>query len=147
MKISKLPPPIAVTEQARRQFGVDFENDDIAFTYGDTVHVAEGYISPDVEVHEGIHIVQQASHPRGPAGWWEDYFKNPHFRLLQEVMAYRAQYHFISSHCKDRNRANAMLMTLAGHLSGPMYGKMISMREALLYIKGSKKEPLSPLEV
>lgn len=138
MKISKLPPPIAVATRALHQFKVDFENDDVAFAYGDTVHVASGILAPDVEVHEQVHLNQQAEHEGGAAGWWDDYFKDPEFRISQEVAAYKAQYHYIWRNVRDRNRLHASLHKLASYLSGPMYGKMVSMGEAMQLIRGTK---------
>jgi len=94
-KISTSPPP--VYERAVKEFGVDFYGHPIStiFTYGDTIHVASGYLQKDVLAHELTHVEQQTTYPGGAAAWWERYFIDEDFRLQQEIEAYRRQYKFV----------------------------------------------------
>jgi hypothetical protein len=128
MKYSKHPPPIY--EKARKLWGVDFEKG-VVFTYGDTCHTATGTLPNHMVPHEETHSLQQGD---DPAAWWEEYMRNPAFRLAQELEAYRAQYAWIRLHVKGRQQQFELLKKLARDLSGPMYGLDIGFQKALMMI-------------
>lgn len=110
---------------------VDWEQG-IAVTYGDTVY-SKYPLHKMVMVHEQVHIDQQSIIGRDI--WWKKYLTDAAFRIEQEKPAYTAQAEFIRENVRDRNQAFKLLHKLALDLSGAMYGKMISFREAteLLY--------------
>ena len=106
---------------------------DTIFAYGDAIYNPNNVpITPDLEVHEGVHMGQQANNV---ADWWVKYLADPQFRLEQEIEAYQAQYIFICKVVKDRNRQNRILSKIAEFLSGPMYGGLITHSEAMEIIK------------
>lgn len=112
----------------------------VVFCYGDTIYAPGGArgITPDLEAHEAVHMRQQVYGwlGTGPKRWWKKYLKDPKFRLEQELEAYRAQYQFYKEVVSDdRNKVNALLLKIAGHLSGPIYGNLISTSEAVKLIK------------
>lgn len=100
------------------------------FCYGDVIYTpnlepGQG-IAPHLVVHESVHMRQQKE-AGGPEAWWERYLADVEFRLVQEVEAYRAQYHFVlTNHGNDKRALERFLFDLAGDLSGPMYGNIIS---------------------
>lgn len=97
-KISRVPPPCYAAAQAK--FGVNFFRDGVVFTYGDTIHVYKGGLTPDLVVHESMHIQQQKHYRGGAQGWWMDYIRDPEFRLEQELQAYRAQWNYVKTYYK-----------------------------------------------
>jgi hypothetical protein len=105
----------------------------VIFTYGDTIYSPTTQeISRNLEVHEAVHMRQQGD---DPAGWWERYLLDDEFRLSQEVEAYHEQYKFVQQDVKDRNLRTRFLMKIAADLSGPMYGNIVTHRQALNMIK------------
>lgn len=111
--ISQLPPP--VYKKAQEKFGVDFYKG-IVFTYGNTIHVANGKLSPDLLVHELVHVKQQAEYPGGKEAWWDRYFEDNTFRFDQEIEAYQAQYRKVCMMTKDRNKRYKDLLFFAKSL-------------------------------
>lgn len=128
MKCSTEPPP--VYERAKELWGVTMESG-VVFTYGDTCHVITGLLPDWLEAHEIVHTKQQTD----PKAWWEKYFIDPQFRLEQELEAYKAQYKWIEKHIKDKNTRFKWLNKFATDLSSPMYGGIITKREAMNLIK------------
>lgn len=127
-KISAEPPP--VYERAKKEWGVDFST--AIFTYGDTIH-SRNPLSDDLLAHELVHVARQTE--TGKDEWWDRYFTDPKFRLMEEVMAYQAQYSHLKQTVPDRNRLAVYLAQLARTLSGSMYGNIISYGEAIAMIR------------
>lgn len=133
MKISYSKPPIY--DKAKAAF--QFKEPGTIFTYGDTIYNPGGVpLTPDLITHEEVHERQQkAIGAFGARRWWKRYLKDPQFRFEQELEAYRAQYKFVKGFIKDRNTLAAYLNEIAGFLSGPMYGNIISRSDAAQRIK------------
>lgn len=127
-------PPAAIYDRAVKEFGVNYE-DGVVFTVGDIVYT-KYEISEDLQEHELVHVKQQKE--LGVSIWWERFFADPIFRLEQEVEAYRTQYKWIERHFHDRNARHYYLNAFAGFLSGPMYGKLVSHKDAMNLIKNEK---------
>lgn len=103
------------------------------FTFGDIIYVPSGMPpTPDLEVHENVHSLQQAS---GVDEWWNQYFRLEGFRYEQELAAYRAQFRYIKTVLKDRNAQMRFAVNIAGLLAGPMYGKIVDFHTALRAIR------------
>lgn len=107
----------------------------IVFTYGDTVYVPSGQPLPsDLEAHEQVHIDRQSN----PAEWWARYLVDMQFRLDEELAAYRVQYAYaLENYSRDHRRA--LLTHISKDLSGAMYGKLITRKEAIKLITEGKK--------
>lgn len=100
----------------------------VIYTYGDTVYIPNGEpLSDDLEVHESVHVVQQAE--MGADVWWKRFLDEPEFRLSQELEAYRAQWLFIKVN-KNRKIKRAMFKHIVDSLSSPTYGNMVTRIEA-----------------
>lgn len=124
MKILKEKPPIY--DKCVEKFGVDWE-DGVIFTYGENIY-CKNDLPENKIVHESVHIKQQGDNPDE---WWERYFNDTEFRLVQEVEAYRAETQWANYKIRDRNNRMRLIMQNAKDLSSPMYGSIISFQEAL----------------
>lgn len=115
-------------EEAQKVFKFDSKKK-IAFAYGDKIYNPNDMvIGPDVIVHEETHLRQQAG---DPATWWLRYLKDTHFRMEQEIEAFRNQYNYICSQVKDKNRRYTQLHNICIELSSPLYGNMLSYTDAM----------------
>lgn len=142
--IKALPPNIDEIDAA---FGVRkiLEKQSIYFSWGDRIFNPGGTdISPAIMRHEIVHGMQQKSErdarisiDHGCRAWWIKYLHDPEFRLAQEIEAHRAEYEWH----RDRNEASQpyrgyrsrldfRLQQIALRLSGPLYGRLISLSEA-----------------
>lgn len=123
MKYSDQKPPN--WEKLVALFGVDWKY--TVVTWGDTVHAARP-LTPDLEVHEAVHVRQQAE--IGVMAWWKRFYEDPAFRLEQELEAYRAQFEFIRKCSNDRNQIFKIRDRIASDLAGHIYGNCISYEDA-----------------
>lgn len=133
MKIAIAKPPIY--DEAKKLF--DLKEDQVTlFTYGDTCYNPAGVnITKDLIAHEETHMRQQEYSETVAGLWWKRYFADPEFRMNQEIEAYHAQYQKICTTVKQRDARTRNLWGLAKHLSGPMYGHIITHTQALHLIK------------
>lgn len=127
MKIVSAYPPnyeeIAATFKIKGRAG-------IIFTYGDTIYNPSHVdVPPDLVAHESVHMNQQTLYGMTPEKWWEQYLTDSDFRYKQELEAYRAQYQFAKAHY-GRTQRRAVLAHISKALAGPMYGNLISTRQA-----------------
>ena len=106
----------------------DLKGRKVVFTYGDTLYNPHGGdIPPHLMVHEETHRIQQGAEVKE---WWEQYLHDDVFRLGEELEAYQAQYRHLKKTVKDRNALARFLFVIAGDLSSPIYGSLITHREA-----------------
>ena len=131
MKVTKGTPPNFEAIKAALP-GAD--KGGVIFTYGDTIYLTgDASLTAELRDHEAVHVEQQANYPGGPEAWWEKYLADPAFRLSQELPAHRVEYQ--SSPERDRNQRAMALHVIASRLSGPLYGKLMTFREALRAIR------------
>ena len=103
------------------------------FPYGNIIYNPSGLPIPqDIMIHEAVHIAQQGENP---AYWWQRYIFDKNFRLSQEIEANREQYKFICKIFKDRNARVRILLKIATNMASEVYGKMISITQAMNLIK------------
>lgn len=101
----------------------------VVFTYGDTVYVnGTPELPTQLKAHEAVHVQQQAR-IGGPDPWWCRYLSQPIWRLEQELAAHRAEYRTLR-HLVSREQAAKGLHFIAERLASPLYGGIISAREA-----------------
>jgi hypothetical protein len=117
------------------------------FSWGDTIYNPyRCMITPELMAHEEVHGErQEAAGPLqdtdgrciynwGPERWWEKYIREIAFRLNEEILAHRAEFAtFCRNHPCLHDQAKA-LKQIAGRLSGPLYGQIISTQEAMARI-------------
>jgi len=135
IKITTEQPPQWILD-AVKPWGVDFGTGKVAFTVGDTVHIGCGVVPKILGAHEAIHIKQQVA--IGWEAWWKKYISDEAFRIEQEVDAYRGQYAFVVSKIKSQNTRFNYLRQFAEDLGSGMYGKHLSLFEAMRIIRGGK---------
>ncbi len=94
------------------------------------------HISQALREHEGVHGDRQVAYKGvegatvdGVEGWWQEYCLSPQFRLREEFLAHVAEVmYFNATHARHLRRA--YLVRVAGRLSGPLYGNLISFAKA-----------------
>lgn len=111
-------PPEGIYQKARDMFGVDFRQGAV-FTVGNVIHSNKFPLSADLYQHELVHVEQQTT--IGAEIWWERFFTDIYFRYSQETEAYRAQYKFLCSQVKDRNKRFYFANSIV-NLMKTMYG-------------------------
>ena len=130
MKISFDKPPIY--DEANELFHLNTLKLTPVFTYGDTIYNPSRLdIKPDLAVHEEKHAEQQKHNATVAKLWWKRYLADPAFREEQEAEAYSAQYQYLCTLTKDRNKRFQYLHALAVQLAGEMYGNVITYSKAL----------------
>ncbi len=93
------------------------------FALGEDIYTNNN-LTPDLLVHETMHLKQQAK--IGVSEWVYDFLYFPERRLEFEVEAYREQLKSI----KDRNHRNKIRIESAKNLSSALYGNIISYKDA-----------------
>lgn len=104
------------------------------FAYGDAIYNPSGkYIPPEKIAHEQVHMLQQLE--VGIDWWWNTYCYDKDFRLQEELPAHRIDYKVFCEHNLDRNERTRYLDWLAGMLASPLYGNLLTQKEAKEKIK------------
>ena len=99
----------------------------IIFAWGDTIfNPAWHDIPPSLIAHEQVHGRRQGADVRG---WWLKYIDDPQFRLEEEIHAHRAEYQHIARNGNRPERRRGLKL-IASRLSSPLYGKMITLKQA-----------------
>lgn len=114
-------------EEYKKQFDI---SDRTIFAFGTDIFT-NYKLTPDLLVHEQVHLEQQLRHPDGELSWVYDFLYDPVFRLEQEVEAYRKQLKSI----KDRNHRARIHHESAKQLSSAMYGNICTFKDAYELIK------------
>jgi len=132
MRISNEYPPATIYDVCVKKFGVSFK-DGTVFTYGDTIFSYYPITDGSLIAHEKTHIKQQKK--IGVSEWWKRYLEDPQFRLKQELEAYTNQYQWAKKNVKSREDVFRLLVKISRDLGGPMYGNIITPKEAMMRIK------------
>ena len=121
------PPNIAVIREA---LPVTRNN---IFAYGGKIYSpGSKTLSPELIAHEQVHFRQQDD---DPDAWWDRFLKEPKFRLQQELEAHRAEYHCLMTSNTPRSVRRRALKEIASRLSAPMYGRIITTKQAMAAIR------------
>ena len=98
------------------------------FAYGDIIYNPSGLNIPnELIAHECVHQEQQGENVED---WWKKYLTDPAFRYIMELEAHQIEYQVFCDSEKDRNVRAKYLMAIASRLAGPLYGKIVSLKEA-----------------
>lgn len=87
-------------------------------------------ITPDLNVHEHVHLYRQKFSRFWGTIWWMKYIYSPSFRFEEELIAYREQYRFAKANVKDKNMLNRCLVHYASELSSELYGNLCTQQQA-----------------
>lgn len=111
----------------------------IIFSYGDAIYNPSGHsLSEALKVHEDVHGRRQNGNP---AEWWERYIADKDFRRDEEIVAHCAEAACVLANADNRQARRAGLISIADRLSSPIYGGLMTKREALALLRG-----VSPME-
>lgn len=97
--------------------------EEVAFPYKGKIY-SNKELTEDLVEHEKVHFKQQEE--MGADEWVKEYLANPSFRVKMEVEAYKHQLSLI----RDRNMKEAIRIQIAKALSSPMYGNVLTYKEA-----------------
>jgi len=104
------------------------------FAYGNKIYNPGGSELPDwLIAHEHTHFVQQNLY--GLRRWWKRFLTDEAFRLDQELEAHRTEYRVFCRLNLDRNARARQLSEMGRRLAAPMYGGIITAREAMKEIR------------
>lgn len=108
------------------------------FAWGDVIYNPHRIqIPPELVAHEQVHAQRQGV---SPALWWQRYIADLRFRLMEELLAHAAEYRFIAeSPDSNRHARRAALKAIAQRLASPLYGSLISARDAMIAIAEPEK--------
>ena len=123
MKIIKAYPPMI--DKIDAAFNV--KGKAIFYAWGDTIYNPKGVgIPPELLAHEHAHGERQLPDIEG---WWHQYIYDPEFRLAEELIAHAAEYRYVMEH-GNRQLRRKVLKSVTARISSPMYGRMISQKQA-----------------
>lgn len=106
----------------------------VIFTYGNTIYNPHSIrLTKPLLAHEEIHSIQQREY--GIVTWWDRYLIDPEWRLGQELEAHRAEYRKFCELSFSREKRNKFLFEIASRLASPLYGKLVTIRNAMAAIK------------
>lgn len=130
MKVIYQYPPII--DQIVERFGVRVRHN-VIFSWGDRLYNPDRIqIPPELMAHEQVHGYRQRDDIEG---WWDQYIHNIKFRLAEEILAHRAELQYIVEHATCRQHRRRALKTTAQRLAAPLYGHMISVKNAKIILK------------
>lgn len=86
--------------------------------------------------HENVHCLRQLALAPNPRIWWDRYLADRDFRLVEEVLAHRAEYESLlkQKNVTSRNGRRILLNHVALRLTAPLYEFRISVADAKRYI-------------
>lgn len=84
-------------------------------------------VRAELQIHEQIHVERQGN---GSEKWWERYLIDTTFRLEEELLAHRAEYRAYCQRHSSAFKQRTALINIAGKLSSPLYGSMITVEDA-----------------
>jgi len=110
----------------------------VIYTYGNILYNPDFIqITNSLMEHEMVHSGRQEAW--GIDQWWKDYIRNEFFRLNEEVMAHVREYETVLREGLGRKHRRAMLKIISDRLASPMYGNMMSKKEAKKLLKRKSK--------
>jgi hypothetical protein len=106
------------------------------FAWWDVIFNPHGIeIGPELMAHEALHADRQKRWPGGAEAWWQQYIADPRFRLMEELLAHVAEYRaYLETNGDTRQVRRVVLARLATRIASPLYGNLISVRDAKIAI-------------
>lgn len=103
------------------------------FAWDGTIYnPSNGVLTTPLIEHEMVHFKQQNGKPEE---WWNKYLSDIEFRVQQELEAHKMEYRSFCKENKDRNKQAKYLFEISRRLASPMYGNVMSIKEAMRKIK------------
>lgn len=125
MKIIKAFPPNYA--ELKKNFDLPGNAAGIAFAWGDRIYAPRcGLIAPEIVAHEKAHAARQGTDVEG---WWRKYIYDLVFRLDEEIIGHRAELRHVMDN--SIGTYNHHLSRIAKKLASPIYGRLISLEDAV----------------
>lgn len=86
-------------------------------------------IGPALLAHEATHLERQGDDEQGVLDWWAAYLEDPVFRYNEELFAHRAEYRRFAE-LFGKSHWGKFLDAIAGRLSSPLYGGLVTKAQA-----------------
>ena len=107
------------------------DNYGVIFAFNNAIYSPSGGEIPYPLIkHEGVHCARQGGTEAGSIEWWEKYLKDVEFRYREELLAHRVEYQACIETAKNRNMRRRALRHVAKRLSSPLYGNMVTKKQA-----------------
>ena len=102
---------------------------DVIFSFGDRIYNPyQLAIEPHIAAHEAIHGIRQGIGTE-VLEWWRRYMDDPMFRYIEELVAHRAEYYWLTEHGNRHQRRRA-LREVSTKLASTLYGGMVTQHQA-----------------
>lgn len=110
-------------------------NPGVIFAYGKEVYNPSNEDIPDSLIaHELVHCSRQID--MGIGEWWDRYINDGEFRYNEELLAHIAEWEHVKHDPNlNRNERRSVFKQIAKRLSGPLYGKTVTLEKAKRDIK------------
>jgi len=114
------------------------DNYGVIFAFNGAIYSPSGYDIPYPLIkHEGVHISRQGVTEADAIKWWDKYLKSMDFRYAEELVAHRAEYVACIETASNRNMKRKALKFIAKRLASPLYGNMVTRKQAGVEILGN----------
>lgn len=101
----------------------------VIFAYAPNIYAPGGRVPPEIIAHERVHIQRQEH--IGVELWWARYLVDTDFRYKEELLAHRAEYHYLIGETASRQVRRVALKQVARKLAAPLYGKLVTTAQAM----------------
>ena len=107
------------------------DNYGVIFAFNNAIYSPSGVEIPYPLIkHEEVHCARQGGTESGSIEWWESYLKNMDFRYTEELLAHRVEYLACIETASCRNMRRRALKHVAKRLASPLYGNMVTRKQA-----------------
>lgn len=107
------------------------DNYGVIFAFNGAIYSPSGGEIPySLIKHEEVHCARQGGTEACAIEWWEKYLKNMEFRYSEELLAHKAEYQACIENALNRNMKRRALKQVAKRLASPLYGRMVSRKQA-----------------
>jgi hypothetical protein len=95
----------------------------VIYAWGRTIYNPDMIVIPkDLAIHEAMHGIRQEVYEGGVIAWWERYLIDRDFRLVEEVMAHKAEATaLLAKYGMSRASRRKITAHVASRLANPVY--------------------------
>lgn len=106
----------------------------VIYSWGNRIYnPSKIIVTPELLAHERVHGMRQGENEQSIIDWWKRYIDDEQFRLSEELPAHQAEYQWLVDNANRKHRRGA-LSSVATKLSSPLYGGMLSHKQAKEFI-------------
>ena len=117
------------------------DNYGVIFAFNGAIYSPSGGDIPYPLIkHEEVHCERQGTTEADAVKWWAMYLKSMDFRYAEELVAHRAEYLECIETAKNRNMKRKALKFISKRLASPLYGNMVTKKQAGIKILNSAPE-------